>query len=73
MRKISLRIGFLILWGIIGLVFAIGPLGGRQTVNEISKQCVAKCRDFGQAGHLVGQAVPRSPKPSAQKFECVCS
>lgn len=75
-KKSTLRTVLPVLLGIIGLgvVFVLASYFGEgPSYSTISEQCITKCKASGKIGNLVKQSGPASPKPSSQKFECVCS
>ena len=75
-KKSTLRTVLLTSLAAIGLVIAFviaSYLSESPSYDELSSKCVAKCNASGKFGNLVKQPGQASPKPSAQKFECVCS
>lgn len=75
-KKKSLhRIFFMVLWaiGLIGAFVLASYLVETPSYDTLFNQCITKCKTYGKFGNLVKQPGPASPKPLAQKFECVCS
>lgn len=42
------------------------------TLNDLSAQCRAECKEIGRSGRLVKKDLPASTKWSSQDYECTC-